>query len=140
MTCRAFVAIACAFAAPSLHAQVTQIPHTRAKDLTEASGLIASRAHPGILWTHNDGGDGVLFAIRADGSTVGTINVDAKFRDFEDIAADASGNLYLADSGNNDANRKFMEIHRIAEPDPTKGGKVKPTATWRLTFPAKPFN
>jgi hypothetical protein len=119
---------------------VTEVGRLRNKSIKEASGLAASRTHADVYWTHNDGDDGVLYAIRSDGTSIGDVKVDAKFKDWEDIAADASGNLYLADCGNNDANRQHMTIYRVAEPDPTGGGKARTTATWRLSFPGKPFN
>jgi len=55
----------------------TQVGHVRTRSLNEASGLVMSRKHPGVYWTHNDGGDGVLYAIAADGSTIGKITIDA---------------------------------------------------------------
>ena len=130
--------LACAAAADS---PVAEIGRLQNKSIKEASGLVASRAHAGVFWTHNDGDDGVLYAVRGDGSSVGKVKVDAKFRDWEDLAADPAGNLYLADCGNNDANRKHMTIYRVAEPDPATGGEIEATATWRLSFPGeKPFN
>jgi hypothetical protein len=117
-----------------------EVGRVRIKRLNEASGLVASRAHPGTYWTHNDGDDGVLYAIAADGSPVGQVKVDAKFKDLEDIAADAEGNLFLADVGNNDRDRKHVTVYRVREPDPRADAKIRPTASWKLTFPDKPFN
>ncbi len=64
----------------------------------EASGLVASRTQPPILWTHNDsGGDNQVFAVGTNGSVkmtvrFGTVNV----RDFEDISiGPGSGRLHL---------------------------------------------
>ena len=110
------------------------------KDIVEASGLAASRALDGIFWTHNDGGDGVLFAIRQDGSAAGRIKIDRKFEDWEDIAADDAGNLYLADTGNNDRDRKRVMVHRIAEPDPSSSSELQVLDTWKLSFPSEPFD
>ena len=33
--------------------------------LSELSGLVASRSQPGVLWTHNDSGDGSLASTRS---------------------------------------------------------------------------
>src|SRR5512133_1376668 len=38
-----------------LHARLTG--HVDAAAATELSGLVFSRSHPGVLWTHNDSGD-----------------------------------------------------------------------------------
>jgi hypothetical protein len=119
---------------------VSEVGRLRNKSINEASGLAASRTHADVFWTHNDGDEGVLYAIRGDGTSIGKVKISAKFRDWEDIAADDKGNLYLADCGNNDTNRKQMTIYRIAEPDPAAGGEADTTATWRLSFPDKPFN
>ena len=122
---------------------VTQVGHLRNKSIKEASGLAASRSQQDLYWTHNDGDDGVLYAIRGDGTSIGKVKVDAKFKDWEDIATDGSGNLYLADCGNNNANRQHMTIYRVAEPaDPAANGdgEARANATWRLSFPDKPFN
>src|SRR5215210_6734026 len=88
-------------AQPAPVAWATRVGTIEEKKITEASGVTASRKYDGIFWTHNDGDDGVLFAIRRDGSLVGRARANAKVRDWEDIAGDADGNLYIADTGNN---------------------------------------
>jgi hypothetical protein len=110
---------------PAAPPAVSEVGRIHAKGIDEASGLVASRAHPGVFWTHNDGDDGVLYAIRADGSLVGKCKVNAKFKDWEDIASDTDGRLYLADVGNNSRERKSLEVYRIDEPDPAGSGKSK---------------
>ena len=119
---------------------VRQIGQAKDKKLIEASGLVASTQHAGILWTHNDGDDGVLYAIHADGAAAGRVEVREKFHDWEDIATDGEGNLYLADMGNNERNRKRVMVYRIAEPDPAKDDKVKTKHTYKLTFPDEEFD
>ena len=114
---------------------VRQVGQAKDKKLIEASGLVASTQHAGVLWTHNDGSDGVLYAIRADGSAAGRVEVREKFHDWEDIASDGQGNLYLADMGNNERNRKHVVVYRIAEPDPAADDKVKTKQTFKLTYP-----
>lgn len=88
------------------------------KRISEASGVSVSRQFKDVLWTHNDGPDGVLFAVHRDGALVGCAKIDAKIHDWEDIATDDRGNLYVADIGNNQHQRKHVIIHRIREPDP----------------------
>src|SRR2546427_1152391 len=60
----------------------------RSRRLTESSGVVASRAHPGILWTHNDSGDGpYLYATDLHGTDRGVVKVTgARNVDWEDIA------------------------------------------------------
>src|SRR3954468_6307892 len=70
--------------------------------IREASGIVASRRHPGVFWVHNDSQNpAALFAVRRDGSLVGEFTLGVPNVDWEDIAADDQGHLYLADTGNN---------------------------------------
>ena len=88
--------------------------------IREASGMTASRTHPGIYWVHNDSGNAAeLFAVRRDGQLVRSYKVAAPNIDWEDIAADDSGHLYLADTGNNRLNLPLRAVHTLVEPDPT---------------------
>ncbi|MFO0950915.1 MAG: hypothetical protein U0835_07120 [Isosphaeraceae bacterium] len=65
---------------------------------------MASRRHPGVFWVHNDSGNPPrLFAVRVDGSLIREYAVQAPNVDWEDIAVDDEGHLYLGDIGNNDA-------------------------------------
>jgi len=92
-------------------------------DLEELSGVAASTRNPGILWVHNDSGDSPrIFALDADGSTVGTYTLDgATAVDWEDIArgpgpeADTSY-LSVGDIGDNAAARDDVVVYRVAEP------------------------
>jgi len=130
-------------AAPATNPSAIRIGTIAADQIDEASGVIASRKYPGVYWTHNDGGDGVLYAIRRDGSLIGQAKLDVKVHDWEDIAIDDAGNLYVSDMGNNDEERKHVFVHRFAEPDPNhldQIKKLKMSMTWRLTYPGKPFN
>ncbi len=107
--------------------------------IVEASGIVRSRKHPGIYWVHNDSGNPpVLFAVRRDGSLVRSYKVEAANVDWEDIATDDSGHLYLGDIGNNGNRLPIRAIHRLDEPDPTvpdDGKPLKPTASTFYGFP-----
>lgn len=109
--------------------------------LRESSGIVASRRHPGVFWTHNDGDDALLFAVTRDGADAATFRLeDVGLRDWEDIAIDADG-LYVADIGNNDRKRNRLDVYRVAEPDPQqRQGKLSIERRWRLRFPAEPFD
>ena len=87
----------------------------------EASGIVKSRRHPGIFWVHNDSGNPpLLFAIRADGQIVRQFRVGVPNIDWEDIAIDDQGHLYIGDIGNNLGALPARAIYRIDEPDPAK--------------------
>jgi hypothetical protein len=109
--------------------------------LVEVSGIVPSRKHPGIFWVHNDSGNPpAMFAVKADGSVVRTYRVEAPNVDWEDIAIDDSGHLYLGDIGNNDNRLPLRAIYRIDEPDPTAPATdlpIKPTLSTYYRFPEK---
>lgn len=125
--------------------KATEIARITDRRVSEASGIVASRRFPGVYWTHNDGDDNRLFAIRRDGSVIGFAKLDVNVHDWEDIAIDDDGYLYVSDTGNNSGNRKHLMICRVREPDPNKlaGRKMrtlKVDESWKVHFPGEPFN
>ena len=105
-----------------------------ASAISEPSALQKSRHHSDTFWTINDSGDrSRIFAIRSSGAVIhppGETNyqgievADAKNKDWESLAIDDSGHLYIADCGNNDSKRKKLSIYIIDEPDPQAVSKV----------------
>ena len=90
------------------------------KLIPEASGIVKSRRYPGIFWVHNDSGNPpLLFAIRGDGRIVRQFRLAIPNIDWEDIAIDDQGHLYLGDIGNNTRALPVRAIYRIDEPDPS---------------------
>ncbi len=83
----------------------------------EVSGLVASRAQAGVLWVHNDSGDGArVYALDTTGALRGTYNLTGAYAwDYEDIAVEAE-QLYVADIGDNSRIREYVTIYRVAEP------------------------
>jgi hypothetical protein len=112
--------------------------------IAECSGIVASRNHPDVFWVHNDSGNpAALYAVKQDGSLVGEFAVAATNEDWEDIAIDDAGRLYVGDIGNNGGRRKQLVVYRLDEPDPTRSKEVvrlKVTRKWTLSFPAAPFD
>jgi hypothetical protein len=97
--------------------KVVRIDHGPIK---EASGIVASRQYPGIFWVHNDSGNPpVLYAVRRDGTLVHEFKVSVPNVDWEDIAVDGEGHLYVGDIGNNNNRLALRIIYRIDEPDPS---------------------
>lgn len=89
--------------------------------IREASGIVESRRFPGIFWVHNDSGNPpALFAVRRDGSLVREYAVAIPNVDWEDIAIDDEGHLYLGDIGNNGGRLPVRAVYRLDEPDPSK--------------------
>lgn len=92
------------------------------REITESSGLVASRCNENVFWTHNDSGDGAfVFALNAKGENLGVYKITgAKNKDWEDIAAfkNAQGKcfLYLGDIGDNKKAKSVLTIYRVREP------------------------
>jgi len=93
-------------------------PAFESSDIDESSGLTASRRYPGVFWTHNDSGDTPrIFAVEASGRLRGEFSVmGAEHIDWEAVTADLSGHLYIADTGNNDNERRDLVVYRLPEP------------------------
>lgn len=95
----------------------------KTKEITESSGIAASRCNENVFWTHNDSGDeAFLFALNAKGEKLGTFRVSgAKNHDWEDLAAfqNQKGEcfLYIGDIGNNTRIRNIFTIYRVKEPE-----------------------
>ncbi|MFD4942209.1 WD40 repeat domain-containing protein [Streptomyces sp. NPDC058239] len=100
--------------------------------ITESSGLAASRAHPGIYWTHNDSDDGpYIYAVDSrTGKTVATITLRGvgQPRDVEAISLGPDGNLYVGDIGDNlNGSWDHVWIYRFPEPKQLKDATVRAT-------------
>ncbi|HSH45957.1 MAG TPA: hypothetical protein VK966_08880 [Longimicrobiales bacterium] len=110
----------------------------------ETSGVAASRASPGTLWTHNDsGGEAAVFALDSTGVILGRIRIrGARNQDWEDIAVapcgPGGGNcLFIGDTGDNREVREEIVVYRVREPDP--GDSVSAPATaLRAVYPDRP--
>jgi hypothetical protein len=120
-----------------------RVGHIDAPQVAECSALVASRRHPGVYWTVCDSDNPPnVYALTREGKLIATFAVDATNVDWEDLATDDDGHLYIAETGNNNHKRRPAVIYRIDEPDPAKapkpGEKVVPlpvAKTWRLNFP-----
>lgn len=112
-------------------------------EITESSGIVASRCNENVLWTHNDSGDkAYIFALDEKGEKLGTWKVSgAENFDWEDIATrkEKSGEcfLYIADIGNNKRTRGEMTIYRVKEPRISSENKSSSTKNPISTEPAE---
>lgn len=81
---------------------------------SESSGL-AKGPQPGTFWTHNDsGGKPELYLFDLGGKLLDTKAVpNAKNTDWEDLAQDGEGNIYIGDFGNNTSQRSTFDIYRF---------------------------
>ena len=92
----------------------------RLPEISEASGIAASRSVPGRLWAHKDSGEPALFALDSRGAVSARLAVaGAKVEDWEAIAVGpcAGGScVFIGDIGDNDAHRDHVTVYRVAEP------------------------
>ena len=91
--------------------------------IDEASGIAASRMNVGVIWAHNDSGDQPrLFALDGNGKHLGVYEIlGAEAEDWEDMAVGPGPKaersyLYIADMGDNNAQRDVKTIYRLPEP------------------------
>lgn len=116
--------------------------------ITEASGLVASKTHPGAYYVHNDSGDSArFFALGSAGEDLGTYTVGgATAIDWEDIArgpcADpAKSCIYLGDIGDNLVSRASYVIYRTEEPATLSAGPHAATQeAFTFTYEDGPHN
>jgi hypothetical protein len=98
-------------------------PRIQHSEIDEASGIVASREQPGVLWVHNDSGDRPrVFATNQRGDDLGTFALDAaSAMDWEGIAIGPGPvvgrtYLYIGDIGDNARARDTIRIYRVQEP------------------------
>lgn len=108
--------------------------------LEEISGLAASIKHPGILWAHNDSGDGPrIYAVSNTSceiqATITLGGVDP--RDVEAIAmgrnSDGDPVIWVGDIGDNLGTWTNVRLYRIPEPNSIKNQTIQ-AKTYNLTY------
>jgi hypothetical protein len=105
---------------------------------SEASGLVAGRRDPSVLWILDDGpGTTSLLAVDRTGTTLGVVEMaGVEGRDTEALAVgpcgpgDPSPCLYVGDVGDNAGVREDVQVHRFPEPAPDAGVVDVTTATF----------
>jgi hypothetical protein len=117
--------------------------------LNEVSGVAASRTQPPLLWVHDDsGGAPAVYAIRPDGTLVGTYTIDgATNTDWEDVAVGpgpqrGSSVLFVGDIGQNGGARDHVTVYRVAEPAApiAATGTLTGAAVISLRYPDQPVD
>lgn len=89
-------------------------------EVPESSGL--ARADHNNFWTHADGGNPPeLYKINLAGELLQTLPIPTTQNlDWEDLAQDQKGYLYIGDFGNNQNLRQNLSIFRISEKEPAR--------------------
>jgi hypothetical protein len=109
------------------------------KRVGESSGLAADSGGA-VLWTHNDGGSPPeLFAVSRKGELRQTVRLqNAVNSDWEDLARDPQGNLYVGDFGNNGNRRPDLAIYRVHPARPQQVDKITFRYEDQTEFPPPP--
>lgn len=88
----------------------------------EISGLVKSRRHNNVYWAVNDSGNpAAIIPLNIEGNIVslsgkGITVTGAQNIDWEALAVDSAGKLYIFDTGNNYSLRKELQIYAVREP------------------------
>lgn len=92
--------------------------------LNEVSGIVSTDRE--FAWAIEDNGNkDRLYQIDLKGNLISELKVkNAKNNDWEDLAKDLDGNLYIGDFGNNANGRKNLVIFKLPNPKEVKGGKI----------------
>jgi hypothetical protein len=96
------------------------------KDIAESSGLARIKGR-NTFWTHNDGGNSSeLYEINKKGEEISRVSLPTLPNiDWEDLAQDNEGHVFIADIGNNANNRRDLKIYKL---NPTKPEAIETIA------------
>ena len=110
------------------------------KEVFESSGL--ALAQDSNFWTHADGGNQpVLYKINQAGKLLTTWPIPhATNLDWEDLAQDEKGNIYIGDFGNNQNDRRNLRIFRINSQRPNQVDTIAFTFADQNEFPPQKSN
>lgn len=110
-------------------------------NISESSGMAASRRTKDLFWTHNDGGNpAVIYALWENGTVLGQVRLtQAKNIDWEDMASFTWKNrhfLLIADVGDNRSKREKCTLYIIEEPSliDIKGQNTGIKTRWQIDF------
>jgi hypothetical protein len=146
---RTLLGIVLALPATALSHQRSDAPQCRpvgalvkVPEISEASGIAASRRDPGLLWALNDSGQPVIYALDAKATLAGQVRLTgAMVEDWEAIAVGPCGTgscVYVGDIGDNGATRKNITIYRLSEPNRTESAAT--TERIDATYPDGPHD
>lgn len=117
----------------------------RGPPLTESSGAVTSRLHPGRFWSMNDSGNPAsLFLVDTTAKIHGFVRVAGVLdTDWEALAAGPCGSswcLYIGDIGDNASIRQAVTIFRVVEPGTTQllAASAKPCDSLVVRYPDGP--
>ncbi len=126
--------------------QIQQTGTLENSQLSEVSGISASKQYPGVLYAINDSGnDSTLFAINESGNSIAQWTLNAsRNRDWEDmsrIKLQGVSYLVIGDTGDNRLVHPEATLYLVAEPEiPAKSTTLTPSHIITFTFDEGPRN
>ena len=94
-------------------------------ELHEASG-VETIPQSDLIWMVNDSGNAPkLYGLDTKGRIQKELIIKAKNHDWEDLASDAEGNIYIGDFGNNANKRENLAILKVNHKDLTSDAPVE---------------
>jgi hypothetical protein len=117
--------------------KIEQIGKMAKEEVQESSGL--ALAEDNNLWTHADGGNQpVLYKINRAGELLQTVEIPYTTNlDWEDLAKDDKGHIYIGDFGNNENKRRNLRIFRVNEKDVSQVDTILFSYADQKEFPPK---
>jgi len=83
--------------------------------LNEVSGIEIDSKRD-LIWMLNDSGNASkIYGLDTKGKIIRTLKIHAKNNDWEDLASDTNGNIYIGDFGNNSNKRKNLVILKVSK-------------------------
>jgi hypothetical protein len=119
---------------PSVKYDITKLDYTaifettpvvnamKRQDYNELSGVASSQVNVGVLYAHDDNANSPIVITNQKGDDLGRIIIDnVQTINIEDIGVGPGPDpgksyIYLADIGDNNANRSSIAVYRFAEP------------------------
>ena len=118
-------------AAPASLEKLAKLPNA----VSESSGLVAL-PQKGQYLTQNDAGNRpYLYKINEAGELVETIKLNLKNVDWEDLAQDDKGYVYIAETGNNNNNRRELTIYKLKPENPQQVQTIRFTYEDQKQYP-----
>lgn len=109
------------------------------QNIKESSGIVVSKQFEGVYWTLNDSGNpAVLYATKRNGELIQEIKVrGSRNFDWEALAIDNAGQLWIGDIGNNSRMRFDLNVVVVKEPNPFNETEAKVIAKYPYRYPDK---
>lgn len=100
---------------------VAELPQS----LEENSGIV-KLTNDSVWFLEDSGNHNELYKVNFEGEILKTLTIkNAKNIDWEELAKDDKGNVYIGDFGNNKNERKDLTIYIIPNPEKIEGDEVK---------------